>query len=833
MWNNDQWISYDDEETIKAKIEFANDQGLGGLLIWSVDQDSDDLSALSAIVGPGKISLALKNTISDDAAYWQDVGARNCYVTDCGGSCKAGYQGLETQPCGSAKPVTRHSDDEDSTLCCPLDAMPDESKCSWRSDAPLCEGRCDNGEVLMQLNKWGDGWYCEEGHKAYCCDTALERQNNCEWRSEGEDCQNDDLPLTFQGLFRDDDDVDTDEINKLKGQSLMSAIEDYDRSDISLYCCSSEDLDRWNDCKWNGKPGSCFDGHCDINTEVQLTWSRSGGGEHCGGRFDRTRIFCCAPPDGEELFLPVPLENLFPEPPEGDDVETQFDLKVDDSWGGAESGDSDDDDPDEAAFQFYVLASPDEIQTSLDKRDGSHWELFNCKDPLSEEAQTVQMICTNDSDDSNCNKIFKGHGATGTIIQMPQGQGCGPGKYAVVKNLERAQSQDLPKHLVKRIKNGSPTVYDLTFDYDFARVPRDFGDTQLRVDFSNQEGYWDRVVEAPSRKLKKRSLTSVRGNHKRWLEEEWREDLHFGGLARGDLHKRWFGEDALDWLKGLLNIEISKEKRHDFEEELSAIILQEKWKCGNFQAKIDAIATAGISMSTSFGFTLITTLGPDMNLDKSFLHFNNEGKIEAIFTLDAVARVDWDSKVFNIVSLPIPGGTFKIPGILTVGPQLDLDARFRAGVSVHGRVEARVSLAEWEIRQTYPQQDGYEPQIEDDNKPKRVINSEDLASPQFDTSLQADGYAEAHLLPTVLFGIKFNKAYGIDDATVSLVADGWARMRLHSDIIGGDCGFGYRVEAGCSLTAKADVPDAFNWHPSPYTFGEVSYSSCQILASPY
>lgn len=36
VWDQDQWVSYDDEETFKQKIEFANKLGLGGLLIWAV-----------------------------------------------------------------------------------------------------------------------------------------------------------------------------------------------------------------------------------------------------------------------------------------------------------------------------------------------------------------------------------------------------------------------------------------------------------------------------------------------------------------------------------------------------------------------------------------------------------------------------------------------------------------------------------------------------------------------------------------------------------------------------------------------------------------------------
>lgn len=41
VWDQDQWASYDDEETFKQKIEFANKLGLGGLLIWAVSTSQD------------------------------------------------------------------------------------------------------------------------------------------------------------------------------------------------------------------------------------------------------------------------------------------------------------------------------------------------------------------------------------------------------------------------------------------------------------------------------------------------------------------------------------------------------------------------------------------------------------------------------------------------------------------------------------------------------------------------------------------------------------------------------------------------------------------------
>jgi chitinase len=32
-----------------------------------------------------------------------------------------------------------------------------------------------------------------------------------------------------------------------------------------------------------------------------------------------------------------------------------------------------------------VLASPETLQVTLDKRDGSHWELFDCNDAVTED----------------------------------------------------------------------------------------------------------------------------------------------------------------------------------------------------------------------------------------------------------------------------------------------------------------------------------------------------------------------------------------------------------------------------------------------------------------
>lgn len=56
------WISYDDKTTFQQKIDFANEQGLGGLLIWAIDQDDDSFNALEAVTGKDIASTTALST---------------------------------------------------------------------------------------------------------------------------------------------------------------------------------------------------------------------------------------------------------------------------------------------------------------------------------------------------------------------------------------------------------------------------------------------------------------------------------------------------------------------------------------------------------------------------------------------------------------------------------------------------------------------------------------------------------------------------------------------------------------------------------------------------
>lgn len=60
-WDGNQWMGYDDAETIAMKTGFANNRCLGGTMIWSIDFDS----------GSGRLVLfhVLRPALSETGGY--------------------------------------------------------------------------------------------------------------------------------------------------------------------------------------------------------------------------------------------------------------------------------------------------------------------------------------------------------------------------------------------------------------------------------------------------------------------------------------------------------------------------------------------------------------------------------------------------------------------------------------------------------------------------------------------------------------------------------------------------------------------------------------------
>lgn len=73
-----------------------------------------------------------------------------------------------------------------------------------------------------------------------------------------------------------------------------------------------------------------------------------------------------------------------------------------------------------------------------------------------------------------------------------------------------------------------------------------------------------------------------------------------------------------------------------------------------------------VVIDTSFGLTIVATLGLPPDLSGSYLYFKNSGTNASLFTIDALVQASYDTGDIELFGLENFGGAFSVPGILTV-----------------------------------------------------------------------------------------------------------------------------------------------------------------------
>ncbi|GIJ85609.1 hypothetical protein Asppvi_004468 [Aspergillus pseudoviridinutans] len=348
VYDDNQWVSFDNNVTFQQKVDWANGIGLGGLMIWSSDMDDKQFTGLQGLLG--KPVGGIQNPLENAKAVTQDwagkngqqckrfddcVDMENPQASSCGtGQVRIGY---DAGGCGSGygKPI-----------CCPSTAYP--KSCLWRGDGSDCNGQCHSGEMTLLYSSWGgdptEGNHkrCGRGRKAFCCVAD-------EWESEIKDCY---LGRCGGGC--------------LSGDEKVASVHDPDKCAYSYshsgpqnrdYCCPSPA--KFTNCHWVGK-GDCADNTCDDN-DIQLMVN-SYGDSKSSCHWGRQKALCCDAP-AEQAFLPVDLKDIFQTLPPSNDY-VKYDLQFPK---GASKGSN----PVNTAFCWVLIDGPEAAVTSAKvKRDG-------------------------------------------------------------------------------------------------------------------------------------------------------------------------------------------------------------------------------------------------------------------------------------------------------------------------------------------------------------------------------------------------------------------------------------------------------------------------------
>ena len=185
-WDSNQWVSYDDADTFKMKVDFANDKCLGGLMVWASSLDDGNGSvaaALSAVTGRQTVALEARSTLQDSIS--------TCVWGECNADCPSGSSpaqgGGKQAKKGNTGIYSGCPSDQTRKYCCPSNNMP---TCQWRGTAPFCNGKCDSGEVQVASDLDAGGHECWTGHKVLCCvsTSADQAAGVCSWKGSAPFC---------------------------------------------------------------------------------------------------------------------------------------------------------------------------------------------------------------------------------------------------------------------------------------------------------------------------------------------------------------------------------------------------------------------------------------------------------------------------------------------------------------------------------------------------------------------------------------------------------------------------------------------------------------------
>lgn len=251
-WNSDQWVSFDDQDTWKIKADFAKSECLGGVLVWSIDNDDSNhtySNGLAAALGnPINVDTTTgltgamfyqtsEKVTSNDNTPSQD---QYCRFINCGEVCPSGFTSvtradktsqlmLDSTECAPGAGGTQ-------TLCCPTST--EVPTCQWRGfhNNGHCKGGCNDGEAEVGTVSAG----CRSGYQSACCTTTSSTKpwSQCAWTSS---CESDNTcPSGYPNFVVGSRDG-------WGGRPSCKGSETYN------YCCSgSAPPDAFTNCAWHG-----------------------------------------------------------------------------------------------------------------------------------------------------------------------------------------------------------------------------------------------------------------------------------------------------------------------------------------------------------------------------------------------------------------------------------------------------------------------------------------------------------------------------------------------------------------------------------------------------
>lgn len=287
-WGNN-WVAYDDEETLAMRADFVREQCLGGIMVWAVSHDTPDGRFSRAIKEAANRPVALR--MSTDGYDETETTNHQCKWTNCMEGCPSGWHHVRRNDDGarSGEVMGNNQGCEGygtRWLCCPPGAS------GW--DGPMCgwwghnNGNCNHLDTdsapIIEIGSNNQHCKKKNAYQIAGCtwsSDAVKAHAACYWSYEFPNCGDGSCESITTELF-----------SSSSGSQGAFCNGDSRRK----YCCYNNQKDlHWENCEWienygvipsNMRSGTCLGGCPDHKTPLAL--------DHKAGSCRRgARARCC------------------------------------------------------------------------------------------------------------------------------------------------------------------------------------------------------------------------------------------------------------------------------------------------------------------------------------------------------------------------------------------------------------------------------------------------------------------------------------------------------------------------------------------------------------
>ncbi|KAJ6480450.1 hypothetical protein C8R45DRAFT_1005441 [Mycena sanguinolenta] len=375
-----------------------------------------------------------------------------------------------------------------------------------------------------------------------------------------------------------------------------------------------------------------------------------------------------------------------------------------------------------------------------DITEAAGWKVLDCSPDVL--TQDIRLVCMEET--SMCQHLFSGHGAADTIVRLSED--CGKGPFARVQKSWIPTDQSIPANIAARIvrRDGSqPQVQALTLDTNFTAVDSSkTGPVNLAIMGMNVPGM-NNVLDT-------NTTSSASQRRSRFNKRQNVVSNAVNSISNA--------------VSSANNVNINKSKAlpaADFSKQVS--LFETSLSCPPITAEasvnLDATAHAVVTVGVAASGTIVPPEITSFSLSASLT-----ADLTGQMVLKAELSGSLDSGNKLLFQTGIPGLDF--PGIFSLGPTFQVNARGTATAEVAADLTIGINYHVNNAQMTFPSGSGSGGDFSLGDTPLTL---------SADTSVEATTTIEAHLIPSINFGLS---ALNVATANVALSLDASASMVL-------------------------------------------------------